>query len=212
MIRLLSALLGVAVLASLWLGPLPDLARQSFAAHMTMHMGVVAIAAPLLALALAGSAHDPTRRLHWVAAPIAASMLELIVVWAWHAPALHHAARHQATALVLEQGTFLLAGLLLWVTTAGGALQRSHASAAVGVAALLFTSMHMTLLGVLFTLATRPLFQHGGVSAAEALADQQRGGTMMLIVGGAAYLIGGLCLSARMLRGRVAFRQREPFA
>jgi hypothetical protein len=35
------------------------------------------------------------------------------VVWTWHAPVLHHAAREGATVLILEQGTFLAAGLLL---------------------------------------------------------------------------------------------------
>ncbi|MGH9372866.1 MAG: cytochrome c oxidase assembly protein, partial [Vicinamibacterales bacterium] len=43
-----SLLLGLGVLAAAWLGPLPALASGSFAAHMTMHIGVVAVAAPLL--------------------------------------------------------------------------------------------------------------------------------------------------------------------
>ena len=42
--------LGLAVLALVWLGPLLGAYRESFAAHMLAHMGVVAIAAPLLAL------------------------------------------------------------------------------------------------------------------------------------------------------------------
>ena len=210
--RALLAALGVALLAVIWLGPLPQLARQSFAAHMAMHMGVVAIAAPLVALAIAGSTHDPARRRSWLAAPIAASMVELIVVWGWHAPALHQAARHHAAVFVLEQGSFLLAGLLLWVTAAGGGRERWQAGAGVGVAALLFTSMHMTLLGALLMLATRPLFGHAGVESGDALADQQLGGALMLIVGGASYLIGGLWLSARMLRRAGAPSQREPVA
>ena len=43
---------GVLVLALIWLGPLVSTWRTSFAAHMLAHMGVVAIAAPLLALGL----------------------------------------------------------------------------------------------------------------------------------------------------------------
>lgn len=38
--------LGWLVLAASWLGPLPEWAETSFAAHMTLHMSVVAIAAP----------------------------------------------------------------------------------------------------------------------------------------------------------------------
>jgi putative membrane protein len=192
--------LSVLLLAAIWLGPLPALARHSFAAHMAMHMAVVAVAAPLIAFAAAGSRYDPVGRRLWFAAPIVASMIELVVVWGWHAPALHQAARHDTWALVMEQGSFLAAGVLLWVTAVGGERNQRSTRAGSGIAALLFTSMHMTLLGVLFTLANRPLFQHAAeLAPANALADQQLGGAIMLIVGGASYLIGGLWLTARML-------------
>jgi Cytochrome c oxidase caa3 assembly factor (Caa3_CtaG) len=54
--------LGMLALACAWFGPLPKLAQQAFFAHMTMHMTVVAIAAPLLALGIAGSLLDPVRK------------------------------------------------------------------------------------------------------------------------------------------------------
>ena len=63
------AALAFAVLAAAWLGPLPDLARHSFAAHMTMHMAVVAVAAPLLAL---GAGRHPLRSRPRDAAPLRA--------------------------------------------------------------------------------------------------------------------------------------------
>ena len=53
--------LGLLILAGIWLGPLPQLAQHSFSAHMAMHMGVVAIAAPFLALGIAGGSFDPVR-------------------------------------------------------------------------------------------------------------------------------------------------------
>lgn len=193
----------IVLVSVIWFGPLPGLARDSFAAHMTMHMGVVAVAAPLMALVIAGARHDPVRHLRWFAAPIVASVIELIVVWAWHAPALHHAARHQTWAFVLEQGTFLTAGILLWLAAIGGGREQRRLSAGAGVIGLLFTSMHMTLLGALFALANRPLFAHAsGATDALVLADQHLGGAIMLIVGGLSYLAGGLWLTARMLRDR----------
>lgn len=202
---------GVAILAITWLGPLPDLARDSFAAHMTMHMAVVAVAAPLLSIAIAGTALDPTRAVPLLFAAIPASITELVVVWAWHAPALHHAAREQTWVLVLEQASFLSAGFFLWIACCGGPatpkLGRSAASEGgrgAGVVALLFTSMHMTLLGALFAVANRPLFAHATASPA-LLADQQLGGTIMLLVGGTSYLAGGLWLLAGMLKDRVSF-------
>lgn len=184
---------GVSILTLAWLGPLPELARQSFAAHMTMHMAVVAVAAPLLALALAGTAVDPVRAMPQLLAPIQASMIELVVVWGWHAPGLHHAARHASSMLLLEQASFLIAGLLLWCAASGGTREQRRLRTGAGVVALLFTSMHMTLLGALFALAQRPLF-------ASPLDDQHLGGAIMLVVGGASYLLGGIWLTARMLR------------
>ncbi len=71
---------------------------------------------------------------------------------------------------------------------------------------LLLTSMHMTLLGALIALAPRPLFatmaMHGGAAGLSPLADQQLGGTMMLLIGGASYMAGGLAMLGRLLRSR----------
>lgn len=205
--------LALAVLAVCWLGPLPVLARHSFAAHMTLHMAVVAVAAPLLALAVAGSRADPVSAVPGVMAPIPASMIELVVVWAWHVPALHHAARQSLGAFALEQASFVVAGTLLWLAAIGGRREQRRMRAGGGIVALLFTSMHMTLLGALFALAGRPLFHQGAsASAADALADQQLGGVIMLLVGGAAYLAGGLALTALALRSNIRSpaRRQEP--
>jgi putative membrane protein len=200
----------VVLLTMAWLGPLPALARHSFAAHMAMHMTVVAIAAPMLALGLAGSKADPITRAPRLFSPLSASVLEFGVVWAWHAPVLHHAARHAVAMRVLEQGSFLCVGLLLWLAAFGGGPQQSRERTAAGIGSLLLTSMHMTLLGVLLAGATRPLYAHGDAHAAampmglEALQDQHVGGVLMLAVGGVAYLGGALWLLARLLRQRSA--------
>jgi putative membrane protein len=171
---------------------------------MALHMGVVAVAAPLVALAVAGGRLDPVRRAPWLFPPIPASVLELVVVWAWHAPALHHAARRGAPTLVVEQATFLLAGLLVWLSALGGDRTRRGNRAAAGVVALLLTSMHMTLLGALLALGPRPLYAHGaGFAGLTPLEDQHLGGAIMLIGGGASYLLGGIWLTAGLL-GRPA--------
>jgi putative membrane protein len=187
-------------LAILWLGPLPRLAASYFTAHMAMHMGVVAVAAPLLALSLAGGPLDPVRRHPALFGAIAASVLELAVVWAWHAPALHHAARSSAAWLTVEQSMFLACGFLVWISAFGGS-DRVGARAGAGVVALLLTSMHMTLLGSLIALSPRPLYSHAARASTDnvALREQHRGGAIMLVIGGASYLAGGLWLSARLL-------------
>ena len=204
---------GTLTLAAVWLGPLPRLAGQAFFAHMTMHMGVVAVAAPLLALGIAGGRRDPVRRAPALFAPastpILASILELVVVWAWHAPAPHHLARSSAAGMVVEQGMFLAAGLLVWLSAFGGGSPRSGGRTGAGVVGLLLTSMHMTLLGALLALTPRPLYSHlHGFSGLTPLEDQHLGGAIMLLVGGVSYLLGGLWLTAGLLRGR-ALAARE---
>jgi putative membrane protein len=202
-------LLGMLTLGAAWLGPLPLLARQAFFAHMIMHMAVVAVAAPLLALAVAGGRFDPARKVPRLFAPVQASVLELIIVWAWHTPALHHAARHYFTAFIAEQGTFLLAGLFLWLSALCGEGLNAKKRNAAGVVGLLLTAMHMTLLGALLALAPRPLYAHvhehaGGFAGLAPLDDQHLGGAIMLLVGGISYLWGGLWLTARLLREPLA--------
>lgn len=160
--------------------------------HMMAHMAAVAIAAPLIALgtpARGGSA----------GAPLGWAMAEFAIVWAWHAPALRALAdAHLAVALV-EQALFLGVGIALW--------RSALAQPAAGVAALLVTSMHMTLLGVLIGLAGRPLYMMMAMHPApglDALADQALGGVVMLVVGGASYCLGGLWLLGTILKGRRA--------
>ena len=155
----------------------------------------------MLALALAGTRADPVRAGRMLLTPIPPAMIEFAIVWVWHAPALHGAARHNTGIFVLEQASFLGAGLLLWIAVCGGQGAQRSARRAAGIAALLFTSMHMTLLGALFALANRPLFVHvrDASPLGSVLADQHLGGTIMLLVGGACYLLGGLWLTAGVL-------------
>lgn len=209
MMRRASLISGLVVLASLWAGSLPALAAEAFFAHMTLHMGVVAVAAPLIALGTAGRRWDPVRAVPRVFSPIPASVVELVVVWAWHAPGLHHAARESLLMLVLEQGSFLLAGLLVWLSVFGGGSLRRSERAATGIVALLLTSMHMTLLGALLALTPRPLYDHvEGALNMSPLFDQHLGGAIMILVGGVSYLAGGIYLTIRLLR-RTALERRD---
>ena len=166
---------------------------MTFPAHMTLHMLIVAVAAPLLALALAGGRLDPVPRAPRLFSPIPASLVELVVVWGWHAPSLHHAARHDAGLLALEQAMFFASGFLVWMSAFGGG---GRGRTGAGIFALLLTSMHMTLLGALLALAPRALY-HG------TLEEQHTGGAIMLVAGGLAYLAGGLALTVRLLRRTV---------
>ena len=203
-------ILGLLVLAIVWLGPLPQLATKAFFAHMTMHMGVVAVAAPLIALGIAGERFDPISKAPRLFAPIPASIVELLVVWAWHAPALHHAARHQSPVLVVEQGMFLFTGVFMWLSAFGGDDWNSRGRRGAGVIGLLLTSLHMTLLGALLALTPRPLYAHvDGFAGLTATDDQHLGGAIMLAVGGVSYLAGGLWLMGHLIRGSAAEAEKK---
>lgn len=192
---------GVLVLVVFWIAPWPQLALPAFTAHMVAHMGVVALAAPLLALGFVGGPYDPVRRAPGLFSAILASMIELVLVWAWHMPALHHLARVSAWAAVAEQASFLGSGLLLWCAALGGSATERRDRATSGVAALLLTSMHMTLLGALIALTPRVLYgAHGTSGGLTPLDDQNLGGAVMLLFGGFAYLVGGVGLVADALR------------
>ena len=178
---------GLAVLVVAW-SPLPaQMPGGPFAAHMLRHLLLVAVAAPLLAFHLARRRPGWGRGLARFCPPLLASALEFLVVWAWHAPALHHAAGTGLLPFLFEQALFLGSGLLLWLT----ALARPQA----GIVALLLTAGHMTLLGVLLALSPRALFADG-----HATYGQELGGVLMLALGGIAYLAGGLALLARLLK------------
>jgi putative membrane protein len=210
LVRRVALVGGLLALAVVWLGPLPELAGRAFWAHMLMHMGVVAVASPLLAAGLAAGRLDPVGAAPRLFAPIPASLVELVVVWAWHAPVLHHAARHETAALVAEQGTFLGAALFVWLSAAGGPVTSRGSRSAAGVVALLLTAMHMTLLGALLALSPRALYGHrDGVAGLTVLEDQHLGGAIMLVIGGASYLLGGLWLTARVLRGTPRAREEQ---
>lgn len=195
-------IVGMLLLALIWLGPLLDVYRASFAAHMLAHMGVVAVAAPLIAIGISGTRWDVSGRTRLLS-PVPASLVELAVVWAWHAPALRSMAQASLLATVVEQASFLAAGILLWVSCLGeGAGGRGRQSGA-GAFALLLTSLHMTLLGALLALAPRPLYGLAPVTCLGlelgADQDQQLGGVIMLMIGAAVYLAGGVALLARLL-------------
>lgn len=173
----------------------------SLTAHMIVHMATVAISAPLLAVAISGTRLDPAVHMSWLG-PVLASVVELLVIWLWHVPALRRLAETRLDAMLLEQASFLVAGILLWAVC----FRRSkdNAQRLAGIIGLLVTSIHMTLLGVLLTLAPRPLYGTGDVTCLGLTlgrgADQQLGGVVMLVVGAAAYMLGAFVLLAGILK------------
>lgn len=220
--------LGAVLLVVSLSGGFPALSIPPFSAHMLAHMLVVAVAAPLLAIGVAGGPWDPVKRRPQMFSALLASMLEFVAVWMWHTPSLHHAARLHLGYWIAEQLTFLGAGLFLWLAAWGGDASLRRQRSAAGITGLLLTSMHMTLLGALIALSKRTLYDHGAAHSAHApsqmqehvrplgiganaahlheigapLMDQQMGGVIMIFLGASSYLVGGVLLGRAALAGR----------
>lgn len=161
-------------------------AGKSFAAHMSLHMIIVAIAPALVAMGLPERILNWGKRINPFFSPLNASVIELIIVWGWHTPGAHHFARTSGLGFFFEQSSFALSGFWLWFTCV------ATPARGLCVLGLLLTSMHMTFLGALISLASKPLYHH-------SLYDQQLGGGIMLVIGGLSYLGGGLLFSKRIL-------------
>lgn len=193
-LRHLSALGGILLLGAIWLLPLDQLAPR-FPLHMLRHMVLVALAAPLLVLGF-----PPLGR--WLAiSPLIAAAIEFGLVWAWHMPAAHGLAYRLPLGFALEQASFLLAGLLVWAGCLRSAATGDAGQALAGAGGLLLTSMHMTLLGALLTLAPRDLYA-GFCGTTPDLGGQAVGGMLMLAIGTPVYLLAGVALAARALSWR----------
>lgn len=192
--------LGCLVLAALWLGPLPEMSRIAFSPHMILHLGLVGLAAPLVAIGLVRANLLPRSgvTLGWGAT---ASLLEFVIVWGWHTPGLHELAARQTPYFVVQQTSFLVAGIAVWGVSFA---DRSRGAAGAGLLAMLTTFMHMTMLGILLTMAPVPLYPDDicrGAFGFDPLEDQQFGGVLMTVAGGLPYLAGGAVLAWRLVAG-----------
>ncbi len=193
------------IMAAAWLGPLPALALEQFAAQAALHVTLVSIAAPLLALSMAGSRFDPVGWWPRGLSPLGLSLIQAGVVWAWHTPMAQGVVRAEPGLFWMEQATVFLASALLWVSVLGGDKTTRYERVGAGIIALLMTSVHMTLLGCLSMITSSP---YVGAEAVSSLADQKLGA--MLILAGAAvvYSVAGALLLAGLLRPQEAASAR----
>lgn len=195
---LISLVGGIATLALLWLGPLAPMSRVSFVAHMVLHIGVIAVAAPLIGYAIAERLPAPgsfSAALSWC---LAAGLFETVVVWGWHIPPLHDAAAGSTPLFVVEQTSFLAAGLGLWVATMAARTRQTAGAAAI---VLFLTFTHMSMFGLVLTLAPRLLYDPNLCQAAFGLSrlDNQHLGGVIMIAGGLPYLAGTIFAASRLM-------------
>jgi putative membrane protein len=200
--------IGWAILAAALVSPLCNLSVALFSARVAQHMLLTLVAVPLIVLGQPGRVFLPmlsrhaSLRLPQVRGSvlfIAATAGFAIALWTWHLPGSYDAT--------------LRSDLIYWsmhVTTLGSALLLWHALFhRVGClpSALLIgfgTTVQMSLLSALLTLAPRPLFvSHFGTTWPWGLSppeDQQLGGVIMWTLGGTLFTVIGVLAFGAWLR------------
>jgi putative membrane protein len=207
--------------------PLDREVGQSLTLHMTQHIVLIWLAAPLIVLGaplptLLWATPDRGRvrlqrvwqRAHfavsgdrwpfWVAF---AAFLQSATLLVWHLPALYQRAVDSGFVHSLEHASFFFTAVFFWWTIAG-AVRRSRFGA--GVLVVFVTKFPALFLGVGMTLATRTWYPVYGSDAA-ALHDQQGAGVVMWVFGGMLATIAGLALFCSWMRALERATPSDPF-
>jgi putative membrane protein len=223
------ALLALAVaLAS----PLELAASSVFTAHMVQHLLLMLVVAPLLvygrpvvvlgqAMPLRGRRMFVRFRAHRFVRsardalfhPVSAWAIAVVVLWAWHLPALYEAALRRDALHVLEHASLIATSALVWALALGRARRSLAIPAASGL--LLATALQSGALGAVLALAQRPLYPiHASVAPSWGLTpleDQQLAGGLMWVPPGIVYVVVIAGLLARWL-GSFEAPDGEPVA
>ena len=193
-LRMLLYAAGTATIGVAILPPLDTLADETFAGHMTQHLLLICVAAPLLVLgkpiialvwALPGSwrrmGGSVTAALNVLGRPSVAWPLSVATLAFWHVPRAYMWATGNDSVHVTEHTLFLVTSCLFWWSVLPGANGRR---AGYGISVLSITAMAM-LMGIYGAVLT---FAHVPLYGAYRLADQQLAGVIMWIPTGVIYL------------------------
>lgn len=196
----------LAALVVALLSPLDALSDVLFSAHMTQHLVLVLVAAPLLAYSglpvvllwalprAWARALANARGLRWVAGrltrPVTAWVLAVVVLWAWHLPALYEAALHDTALHALEHVFFLSTAVLFWWVIVNLLRRQRRVRSGIGVIYLFTAALQGGALGALLTFASQPWYTDYTATAQwglSAMDDQRLAGLLMWLPGGILY-------------------------
>ena len=144
-----------AALAYFALGlPLIALPLGPHAVHMASHILLMNTLAPVLASTIIASFGDRAPGFASARVLIAATVLQLALLWTWHAPNFWGPVLREPLVHVLMQASLLAASLTFWLAI----LSEKGVVRWRGVVALLATGKFSCLLGVLLLFAPRLLY------------------------------------------------------
>ena len=212
---------GWLVLALSLTSPLHEAGENSFTMHMIEHELIMLVATLLLAASkagavlawglprplrqsLGGSWKSPLQAL-WrrLTEPVTATVIQGIVLWAWHAPPLFDRALESFGWHVAQHACFFLSSLLFWWAMLH---PRGRASGyGVSGACLFATSLIGGALGALMSLSSSPWYADYAAMGMTGIGldpvdDQRLAGLIMWIPGGAVHAIAALALAYKWLK------------
>ena len=210
---------GWLVLTLSLISPLHEGGERSFALHMTEHELIMLLATLLLAAAhsggtlawarpaalrrqLGGSWRSPLSAL-WqrVTEPLTATVIQSLVMWAWHAPSLFNRALESRGWHVAQHASFITASLIFWAAM----LNVRRGGYLLSAACLFITSLVEGALGALMTFSSSPwypAYAAMGLSGVglDPVTDQRLAGLLMWIPGGLIHGAMAVALLYRWLR------------
>ena len=196
--------------------PLETLARQLFWAHMTQHLLLIMVAAPLLVvgapwlqvwrglplairrpLARTLVKHPalaaPRKALRWLSAPVGAFIISTANLWFWHWPTVYDLTLRNHLVHHLEHGLFLGLGVLFWAQVIDQHPFHARLSSFSRAVYVFLGTIQAWALAAVLAFATAPYYAYallpsrpGSISA---LTDQQFGAGIMWVPGSITFSI-----------------------
>ena len=216
---------GWTVLTLSLVSPLHEAGEQSFTMHMVEHELIMLVATLLLAAsgaggtlawglsrplrqALGGSWKSPLTAL-WkrLTEPVTATLVQAVVMWAWHAPALFDRALDSSGWHIFQHSCFFLSSLLFWWAMLH---PRSRSSGyGVSAACLFVTSLVGGALGALMSFSASPWYADYAAMGMTGIGldpidDQRLAGLIMWIPGGLVHGIAALAMFYKWLKASEA--------
>lgn len=170
---------------------------------MTAHIVAMNIIAPISAL-IARQLFPERWGLSTPGSIGLATIVQIVLLWAWHIPALVVSAATSPAVMIAMHLSLLAAALWFWICV----IKEADDSRWRSIGALLITGKLFCLLGVLLVFAPRPIYTaafglHAGAGHAKALAhmmpDQQFAGLLMLIACTFTYLLASVVVATRWI-------------
>lgn len=182
-----AGLSAVAVLSIAFISPLCALSSALFSARVVHHVLLVAVAAPLLSLALPRKASMP---------PALPFMISTVVLWLWHVPAAYDLALSNVLVYWVMQLTLLASAAWFWHTVFAG-----QGSPVERLAYIVASFAQMGMLGAILTLMPKPVYAAHATApflwGLSPLEDQQLGGLIMWVPAGIPYALAAVYVARR---------------